>query len=438
MSTMTTAPQTNLASRLQDIPEDAITSLRLKAHESMTTMGWPSMRDEAWRYTDTRTIAGTEFSSANADVTVELDQLEPYMLGHDMPRIVFVDGIHQPGLSTAKSSKGVQIDRLADVIANTPDRLKGRLAAHAEWSDDPANAFSTMMLTDGVMVEIAAGASMETPLHVIYLSSGGDQPISVHPRILVVAGDKSTGTVIETHAGNTDNTILNAPVTELIAGDDVNLDHYRMVREGSNTWHLGDLAMNQGDSSEVSSCVLAFDGPLIRSRMRATLAGEHGNAILHGLALGNGSRHVENLLRVNHMVPNCRSREEFKHVLDDKSSAAFTGRIYVAEGAQKTDAVQTNRNLVLTKYGKAIARPQLEIYADDVKCTHGATTGELDPEALFYLQARGVPTSAARGMLIQAFAGEILDDVRPQALREQAMILLRDRLPAAEHLALTD
>lgn len=438
MSTMTTSPQANLADRLRDIPEDAITSLRTSAHESMASMGWPSMRDEAWRYTDTRAIAKTEFSSADPAVTTDLDALEPYLLEQDMPRMVFVDGVYQPALSTAASSDGVQIDRLADVIADSPDRLEGRLAAHADWSDDPANALSTMMITDGVMVEIAAGTTMDAPLHVIYLSSGHGQPISIHPRILVVAGDGSTGTVIETHAGHTDHTILTTPVTELVAGNDVNLDHYRMVREGSNTWHLGDLAMNQGSGSEVSSCVLAFDGPMIRSRMRATLAGENGNAILHGLALGNGSRHIENLLRVNHMVPNCRSREEFKHVLDDKSSAAFTGRIYVAEGAQKTDAVQTNRNLVLTETGKAVARPQLEIYADDVKCTHGATTGELDPEAMFYLQARGVPTDAARGMLIQAFAGEILDDVRPRTLREQAMRLLRDRLPAADHLALID
>tara|TARA_Y100000589_G_scaffold266492_1_gene257737 strand:- start:1836 stop:3173 length:1338 start_codon:yes stop_codon:yes gene_type:complete len=438
MSTMTTSPHANLNMRLQDIPEDALTSLRTEANESFQKMGWPSMRDEAWRYTDTRKIASTEFSTADPGASVEIDRLAPYMLGQDMPRMIFVDGIYQPSLSTAESSSEVRIDRIADVIASEPDRLMERLAAHAQWKDDPANALSTMMLTDGVMVEIAAGADMTSPIHVIYYSSGGDQPISIHPRILVVAGDGSSGTVIETHAGDTDNTILTAPVTELIAGDNVNLDHYRMIREGSNTSHLGDLAMHQGASSEVSSCVLAFDGPLIRSRMRATLAGEHGNAILHGLALGHDTRHVENLLRVNHMVPNCRSREEFKHVLDDKSSAAFTGRIYVAEGAQKTDAVQTNRNLVLTKTGKAVARPQLEIYADDVKCTHGATTGELDPEAMFYLQARGVPADAARGMLIQAFAGEILDDVRPQALREQAMMLLRDRLPAAEHLAMID
>ena len=435
---MTTSTITNLDERRQNLPQDSITPLRTKAHEAMASMGWPSMRDEAWRYTNTREIATTAFVSPSPDESMDSNRLAPYLLEESMPRMVFVDGIFNTDLSTAQSHAGVRIDRIADVIASDPNRLTKHLGMHAQWSDDPATALSTMMITDGVMVEIESGASMDKPVHAIFLSSGSDQPISVHPRILVVAGDGSSGTVIETHAGDTDNTILTTPVTELIAGDNVNLDHYRMIREGNSTWHLGDLALNQGSTSEVSSCVLAFDGPLIRSRMRATLSGEHSNAILHGLALGHGSRHVENLLRVNHMVPNCRSREEFKHVLDDKSTAAFTGRIYVAEGAQKTDAVQTNRNLVLTKTGKAVARPQLEIYADDVKCTHGATTGELDPEAMFYLQARGVPADAARGMLIQAFAGEILDDVRPKSLRDQAMILLRDRLPAAEHLALID
>ncbi|MCH2134066.1 MAG: Fe-S cluster assembly protein SufD [Phycisphaerales bacterium] len=438
MPTMTTDPASTVAQRLKDLPSDALSARREEALARYQDIQWPSMRDEAWRYTNTREIAATEFSGADSSATIDADAVAPYVLDADMPRIVFVDGIFQPDLSTATSRPGVHIDRLATVMADAPERLTDHLAAHADWSDDPACALSTAMLTDGVMVELDPGTRMDTPLHVMFLTRGGEAPISVHPRVLVVAGDETTGTVIESHVGLGGNTVLTTPVTELIAGDKVNLDHYRMVREGSNTWHLGDIALHQGAHSEVSSCLLAFDGPMIRTRMRATLAGEHGNAILHGLALGHGARHIENLLRVNHMVPNCRSRESFKHVLEDNSTAAFTGRIYVAEGAQKTDAVQTNRNLVLSPTARASARPQLEIYADDVKCTHGATTGELDQESLFYLQARGVPTAAARSMLVQAFAGEILDDVAPDSLRGQAQMLLRDRLPAAEHLAMVE
>jgi Fe-S cluster assembly protein SufD len=232
--------------------------------------------------------------------------------------------------------------------------------------------------------------------------------------------------------------MLSTPVTELLVGDGVELDHYRLVREGGGTWHLGDLSLKQGSTSTVSSCTLAFDGPLIRNRMRAHLAGENSEAILHGLALGHGSRHIDNLLRVEHMVPNCRSRESFKHILEDTATAAFTGRIYVAKDAQKTDAVQTNRNLLLSPDAKATARPQLEIYADDVKCTHGATAGELDHEAMFYLQARGIPDSVARSMLVQAFAGEILDDIAPVALRSQAQAMLRNRLPESDQLAMVE
>lgn len=435
MTTMTTDHATIFADRMNLIPEDGMTAIRKAAMNAYESILWPSMRDESWRYTDTRAIAATDFKSADPSTVIKADSLSPFLLDSDMPLMVFADGVYQPDLSTATSMPGVQIHRLADVIASNPERLEGRLASHADYQDDPACGLSTAMITDGVVVEIEAEATMETPLHIVFFNQGTTHPISTHPRVLIVANDRSTGTVIESHVGTSEQVILSTPVTELIAGDNVNLDHYRMVREGAATWHLGDVALHQGARTEVSSCVLAFDGPLIRTRMRGTLAGEDGNAILHGLAMGHGDRHIENLLRVNHMVPHCRSRESFKHILEDKSTAAFTGRIYVAEGAQKTDAVQTNRNLLLSNTSKATARPQLEIYADDVKCTHGATIGELDQEAMFYLQARGIPADAARSMLVQAFAGEILDDVAPESLRNQAQLLLRNRLPAAEHLA---
>ena len=435
---MTTNQPCTFSDRSKAIAQDGFTKSRTEALARFQDMLWPSMRDEAWRYTDTRPIASIDFAAADPSSTTDMDAITPFMLDDDMPRMVFVDGVYQASCSTAPSMPGVQIDRISSLLANDPNRLIDRLSAHADWQDDPASALSTALLTDGVLVEIEDGASMQEPLHLIFLSKGGEEPVSVHPRVLIVAGNNAKGTVIESHVGTSENTILTTPVTELIAGDNVNLDHYRMVQEGAGTWHLGDLALHQGSNTEVSSCVLAFDGPVVRTRMRGTLAGEHSNAILHGLALGHGKRHVENLLQVNHMVPNCRSREAFKHVLEDESTAAFTGRIYVAEGAQKTDAVQTNRNLLLSPTARSTARPQLEIYADDVKCTHGATVGELDAEALFYLQARGVPTEAARSMLVQAFAGEILDDVAPPSLRSQAMVLLRNRLPAAEHLAMIE
>ena len=417
MSTMTTNRPSTFADRLKGIAPDDFTSRREQAMSCFQEMQWPSMRHEAWRYTDTRPIAAIEFTAADPATTVDMDALAPFILDDGMPRIVFVDGVYQASCSTAANIPGVQIDRLSSVLAREPKRLADRLAAHADWKDDPASALSTAFLTDGVMIELAEGTSMSEPLHIIFFSVGGSEPISVHPRVLVVAGHGSNGTVIESHVGTSEHTLLTTPVTELIAGNDVHLDHYRLVREGAGTWHLGDLALHQGTNTEVSSCVLAFDGPVIRTRMQGTLAGENGNAILHGLALGHGKRHIENMLRVNHMVPNCRSREAFKHILEDNATAAFTGRIYVAKGAQKTDAVQTNRNLLLSSTARSTARPQLEIYADDVKCTHGATAGELDPEAMFYLQARGVPPEAARSLMVQAFAGEILDDVAPASLR---------------------
>ncbi len=438
MSTMTNDSTCSFNALFKANTPEGLSTLRTEALSAFDTMQWPSMRDEAWRYTDTRPIAALDYTGADATTEIELEAIRPFLLDEGMPRLVFADGVFQPGCSTAGKMSGVRIERLADVLASEPNRLDGKLGAHSDWKDDPAAAISTALFTDGVLIEIEEGCSMTEPLHIVFHNTGKSTPTAVQPRVLVLAGNRSNGTVIESHVGTGSHEILSTPVTEIIAGDHVHLDHYRMVREGSGTWHLGDFALHQGAESEVSSCVLAFDGPVIRTRMRATLGGDDGNAILHGLALGHDKRHVENLLRVNHMVPNCRSREAFKHVLEDNATAAFTGRIYVAEGAQKTDAVQTNRNLLLSPTARSTARPQLEIYADDVKCTHGATTGELDPDAMFYLQARGVPAEAARSMLVQAFAGEILDDVKPPALRAQAIEMLRRRLPAAEHLAMIE
>ena len=438
MPTMTNDRPCTFNARFKAMTPAGLSSLRAEAMASFDAMQWPSMRDEAWRYTDTRSISKVDYTSADPGIEIDLDAIRPYLLDDDMPRLVFADGVFQPACSTAVQMHGVRVERLADLLANEPGRLEGILGTCSDWKDDPATALSTALFTDGVLVDIEDNGSMAEPVHIVFFNTGQSNPVSIHPRVLITAGNNSKGTVIESHVGSSDHSILSTPVTEIVAGDHVHLDHYRMVQEGSGTWHLGDFALHQGAESEVSSCVLAFDGPVIRTRMRATLAGENGNAILHGLALGHGKRHIENLLRVNHMVPHCRSREAFKHVLEDQATAAFTGRIYVAEGAQKTDAVQTNRNLLLSSKARSTACPQLEIYADDVKCTHGATTGELDQEAMFYLQARGVPTEAARSMLVQAFAGEILDDVAPPALRAQAIELLRKRLPAAEHLAMIE
>jgi Fe-S cluster assembly protein SufD len=342
MSTMTTDQPQNLTARLAAMEAGGLSDLRSKAMARFEHIGWPSRRDEAWRYTDTRSLAATRFAPADPNTTVDAAVIQPFLLDADTPRLVFHDGVYQPTLSTASNMAGVRIERLATLDDDPASPLRTHLGSLACWEDDPACALSTALWTDGVLVELEPGASMASPLHILFVNQGGPTPISVHPRVLIIAGDGSRGTVIESHVGCSDHTMLSTPVTELLVGDGVELDHYRLVREGGGTWHLGDLSLKQGSTSTVSSCTLAFDGPLIRNRMRAHLAGENSKAILHGLALGHGSRHIDNLLRVEHMVPNCRSRESFKHILEDTATAAFTGRIY-GRGPDQSQPVAVTR-----------------------------------------------------------------------------------------------
>ena len=243
---------------------------------------------------------------------------------------------------------------------------------------------------------------------------------------------------VETCCGIGDDPCLVNPVTEIVAGDNVTVDHYRIVREGAGTWHIGGLGIHQGAGSHVNSCCMALDGAIIRNSMTGTLDGERGMANLRGLALVDGTRHVDNFLRVNHVKPDCNSREYFKHILDDRSTASFTGRIYVEQDAQKTDAVQTNMNLLLSDKARVYTRPQLEIFADDVKCTHGATIGQLEEQAMFYLQARGIGLEAARSLLVFAFANEVLEDIELPSLRRKMERILLERLPHGDLLQPSD
>ena len=224
------------------------------------------------------------------------------------------------------------------------------------------------------------------------------------------------------------------PMTEVELSQGAHCDHARLVEHGDDVWHMGAIASKQDANSTFESVVLTVGGQTIRTLAHASLDGEGAHAALRGFGIGDDRRHIDSRLHVAHMAPNCTSREIFKHLLPDRSTAAFTARIYVNEGAHGTDAVQTSRNLLLSDTAKAWSRPELEIYADDVKCTHGATTGEIDPGALFYLRARGVPEATARALLAWAFAAEVINEVPVPQLRTHLARRILAQLPGAETL----
>lgn len=417
-----------------------LADLRQKAYDRFIELGWPTMRGEAYRYTDCRPIAEADLQLASSGVEVAMDELRHHLLeGVPTHRLVFVNGVYNDTLSDIGTVPGgVTVTRLASAIEDQEDLVTRHLGTTIDWKSDPFDALNTAFAEDGLFMHVPAGVHLEHPVHVLHVTRPGAKPIVSHPRALIVVEDGGRATCVETCCGLGDEPCLVNPVTEIVAGHDVHVDHYRIVREGAGTWHIGGLGLIQGNGTNVNSCCMALEGALIRNGMTGTLDGTNGMANLRGLALVDGTRHVDNFLRVNHMKPDCNSREYFKHIISDKGSASFTGRIYVEQDAQKTDAVQTNMNLLLSEQARVRTRPQLEIFADDVKCTHGATIGRLDEQAAFYLHARGIGREAARSLLTFAFANEVIEDIELLPLRRKMETLILERLPHGDLLQSMD
>ena len=296
-------------------------------------------------------------------------------------------------------------------------------------------ALNTAVFEDGAALLWPERASLVDPVELVFVTvAAGAEPVAVAPRVLVVAGAGSDLTVAESHLGLAEGPTLTAAVTEVVVEEGARVDHYRIQDEAPRTYHLGALASRQAVETRFATHAIAVGAALSRSEVRAVLAGEGGEARVNGLYLAAGRQVVDNLSLIEHARPRCLSRETFKGVLDGESRAVFGGRIRVLEGAQKSDAYQLNSNLLLSEGAEVDTKPQLEILADDVKCGHGGTVGQLDEDALFYLRSRGIARDRARSLLIYAFAGEMVDLVRPPALRDRVARLVAARLPEGDRI----
>jgi Fe-S cluster assembly protein SufD len=433
-----------------------LTALRRAGMTRFAETGFPSARDEEWRTTNVARIAHAPFRlAASTARAITEDDLAPYTLGRGCcTRLVFVNGAYAPALSSAPEGLGAAaVGPLADSLRlDVVERNLGGAIALDDGVTDAFAALNTAFLTDGALVHVPADATLEKPIEILHVTTAGAEPAAVYPRTLIVAGARSSVTVVERHVGlepggaprlGTEDgrgadaapAYLSCAVTEIIADEGARVDHYRTGRESPHACHVGLTRIVQQADSDVASKTITLGGALVRNNMHATLAGEHGNCNLRGLTIAGQDQLIDNHLRVEHAMPNCDSREFFKNIVDGRGRVVFTGRIYVAQDAQKTDAKQTNMSLLLTDDGQVNALPQLEIYADDVKCTHGATVGELDADALFYLRARGIDPQTARALLIYAFAAESLDEVALPELRRQLEAILFERLPGGRSLS---
>jgi Fe-S cluster assembly protein SufD len=408
-----------------------VRALREQALANFRDRGFPTARDEAWKYTRLNAIENTDFVPASNGVD-RIDEswigartfatLSPHLL-------VFVNGRFSPGLSRLGRLPGsVHVDSLAAVLQTHPDLVEPHLGRLAGPGSHGLASLNTALMADGACVVVPAGASVEAPIHV--LSVGGtDSNTGAHIRNLYVAQAGSRATIIESYLGLADLAYLTNVVSETVVGRNAVLHHYKLQQESPKAHHIADLHVRLARESRLEAHSFSLGGQLARHGVSALLAEEGVHCSLNGLYLADGRRHVDTFLFVDHAQVRGTSRENFKGVVSGRARGVFNGKVLVRQDAQQTDAHMGNKNLLLSKDAEVDTRPQLEIYADDVRCTHGATVGQLDDDALFYLRSRGIDEQTARGFLIFGFAHDIVDRIPDVELRKELERVVVEQLP---------
>jgi Fe-S cluster assembly protein SufD len=406
--------------------------VRRAAIARFADLGFPTTRDEDWRFTSVAPIAQTPFRlprESRADLAPRA--LEPFAFpGVRCTRLIFVNGRYAPGLSDpAPLPDGVKVVSLARALTADRGALEPHLARYADYHQDAFGALNTAFMEDGAFVWVPRGRILEEPIHLLYVSTPDAAPIMTHPRNLIVVGEEGQAAVVEEYIALGGGIYFSNVVTEVVAGDGSVLEHYMIERESEQAFNVSTLRIQQGRSSNVASHSVLLGGALVRNNIHPVLDGEGGDCLINGLFLATGQQHMDNYMKVEHAKAHCSSRQFYHGVLDGRSRGVFHGRIIVHKDAQKTDAKQTNRNLLLSETAQIDTKPQLEIHADDVKCTHGATIGQINPDAIFYLRSRGIAEEAARALLLFAFAGECLQRMKVEAIRKRLEALVTEWLP---------
>ncbi|MFN8571431.1 MAG: Fe-S cluster assembly protein SufD [Gemmatimonadaceae bacterium] len=406
--------------------------MRRDALARFASYGFPTPRNEDWHFTSPAPIAESSFEPMRPmAVAPGRQDLVPWLLGgRDWPLLVFVNGRFTPSLSTIDSlPAGVRAMSLVSALHEEPtlvERHLGRLASY----NDPAFAFTalnTALMRDGAVVHVSRDAASDVPLHLLFLTDAAADGGVTHPRNLLVVERHAKISVIEQYASLTTARYLANPVTEAVVEDGATLHHYRLQRESPRAFHTGHVETRLGRDAHYVSFAFATGAELSRTNIYATLGGDGCGATLNGLYMLDGTQHADHQTRIEHVQPNCYSREVYKGILDGESHGVFNGKVYVHPAAQKTDGKQTNNTLLLSERARIDTKPQLEIFADDVKCTHGATVGRLDAISAFYMQSRGVTAETTRRLLTYAFAAEVLETIPLLPLRTalEALTLAR-------------
>lgn len=418
--------------------------LRRAAVGHFHSVGFPTTRDEEWRFTNVAPIARTRFTPAAAVSGDAVDALRrEHGFGADAAaELVFVNGHFSAALSKVDGSvRGLTVGTLADAIARNAGKLvEENLGRHADIEQSPFVALNTGALADGAFVHLARGTTLDRPIHLLFLSlnaTGG--PVVSHPRVLVIAEDAVESAIVETYAGAAPaQPYWTNAVTEIVCGENAHVDHNKLQREALSAYHTAAMHVQLGRSATFVSHSTTLGGKLTRNDLACQMSGEGAYATLNGLVILGGEQHCDNHTLLDHAVPNCPSHELYKHVLADRASGVFKGKILVRKDAQKTDSKQNSKSLLLSDTATMNSMPALEIYADDVKCTHGSTTGPVDDEMIYYIRSRGVSLEAARHLLTYAFAADVTRRIKVEPVRRRIENFMAEQHGLPQDLRIQD
>ena len=426
----------SLQERQQDERVGWLQRLRANARERFAELGFPSVKDEEWKYTNVAPLAAIDFKPAVLQTTsaseLEMETLAPFRCVETaQSELVFLNGMLRKDLSSlsAVADEVVALD-LSEAIADERYReiVWKHLAQQADYVADGFAALNTAFVSHGAFVYLPKNALLKAPLHLLFISDGAET--ASFPRVLLFADENSNGTLIESFGSINDSRYFTNAVVEIVLKDGARLEHYKVQRESIEAFHVASTSADLGPNSSYDATTINFGARLSRHDIHVTMDNEGAECWVDGLYLVTAAQHTDTHSVIDHRKPHCTSHQLYKGILDGKSRAVFNGKIFVRHDAQKTDAMQTNKNLLLSNEARVDTKPQLEILADDVKCAHGAAVGQIDEEELFYLKARGIHPELARNLLTYGFAEEVIGKIKIESIREQLDEAVLHRLNA--------
>ena len=412
--------------------DDWLDESRHSALKLFKESGFPNSKLENWKYTDVRPIKKKSFSNMPVLTTsVGTEEINAVRFnGLDCIEVVFINGLFSKEHSTLVAlEKGLVVENMLDALAKDKDLLAKHLTKYADDKASPFTALNTAFIQNGTFINVVPNTVIEKPINILYLSKESNSALATHPRNLIVMGENSEATVIESYIGLDDANYFTNAVTEVALSPSAILKHYKIQQESLNAYHIGNLNIRQDKDSKLESHSISLGGALVRNDIHGQLAAEGAEIIMNGLYMTGDKQHVDNHTRIDHLKPRTLSTENYRGVLNGKSRAVFNGKVIVHKGAQKIEAHQNNANLLLSDDAEIDTKPELEIYADDVKCTHGATVGQLDQNMLFYLRSRAIDEETARSLLTYAFADELISNISFAPIRNRLEHLVIGQLP---------